>query len=310
MGASVPGDLTGRSIAFCAYDCAVRGLIMHATVYVAACIVAVFIWLMTIGSWSELDGYASNPSQAFTLDFWPIAIVVLWGTVLVIHAVAVLSRRASPRHRVRLEHRRERERERLTEKERASAEPARRRTSVMFTDIAGSTPLAQTLGDEAWAELLVEHRTMVRSRLSRHHGSEVGTQGDGFLVCFDESDDAVACAVDLQSRLDEQRRGGSFVPRLRIGIHAGDAMANDDDLIGRVVNLASRVVDAAEPDEVLVTEPVADNLTRPIVLHDRGLRRLKGITGPRHLLAVAWTDEPTTDEVVIVSDPAENPEIA
>lgn len=274
---------------------------MHVTVYLATCVVAVFAWLMTTGSVSELDGYAQDPVDALTPDFWPVAIIVVWGMVVLVHTAAVLSRQASPRHRARARQRRERRRTRLDVDEPTADGPTRRQTSVMFTDIAGSTPLAEALGDDQWAAVLVEHRSLVRARLAGHRGTEVGTQGDGFLVSFDDPDDAVRCAVDLQRHLGSLRSDDTTVPRLRVGIHAGEAVADDDDLIGRVVNLASRVVDQAGPDEVLVTEPVADHLRTPVVLHDRGLQELKGITGPRHLLAVAWEHDPPDGSVTVLT---------
>ncbi|MCX7620505.1 MAG: 2TM domain-containing protein [Acidimicrobiales bacterium] len=179
--------------------------------------------------------------------------------------------------------------------ESASASAGNRDTSrrwavAMFTDIVDSTLLTEALGDEAWAQLLTEHRRLVRQYVADHGGREVGTQGDGFLLRFDHPDSAVACAVALQRYLDEQRAEEVIVPSIRIGIHAGEVVhaAQDDDLVGRVVNLASRVTDVAAGGEILVTEPVADHLTIDVRLVDRGLKQLKGFDQPRHLLAIAW----------------------
>jgi class 3 adenylate cyclase len=139
-----------------------------------------------------------------------------------------------------------------------------------------------------------------RQRVDAHDGSEVGTQGDGFLVRFATPDAAVACAMSLQRQMAETRERGSFVPELRVGVHAGEAVADDNDLVGRVINLAARVTDAAEPGEILVTEPVADHLSPGIALVDRGLRPLKGFAQPRHLLAVAW--HPTKETIVLTTE--------
>jgi len=65
-------------------------------------------------------------------------------------------------------------------------------------------------------------------------------------------------------------------------------VADDGDLIGRVVNLAARVTGEAEPGEILVTEPVADYVGGELRLRDRGLRELRGVAQPRHVLAVVW----------------------
>lgn len=172
--------------------------------------------------------------------------------------------------------------------------------AVMFTDLVGSTGLAESLGDATWHEMLASHRQLVRECVGAHQGSEVGTQGDGFLVRFDTPDPAVECAISLQRKMSEARSGGAFVPELRIGIHAGEAVADDNDLVGRVINLAARVTDAADPGEILVTEPVADHLSPGVALVDRGLKPLKGFAQPRHLLSVAW--HPTDESIVLTTE--------
>jgi class 3 adenylate cyclase len=106
----------------------------------------------------------------------------------------------------------------------------------------------------------------------------------------------VRCATALQRALEELQAGEQVVPSVRIGIHAGEVVhaAQDDDLVGRVINLAARVTDVAAGGEILVTEPVADHLTIDVKLVDRGLKQLKGFDRPRHLLAVVWQDSADT----------------
>ena len=178
------------------------------------------------------------------------------------------------------------------------ATPGRQWVAVMFTDLVGSTGLAESLGDATWHEMLASHRRLVRKCVAEHDGAEVGTQGDGFLVRFETPDAAVACAVSVQREMGAARAGGAFVPELRVGLHAGEAVADDNDLVGRVINLAARVTDAAEPGEILITEPVADHLSPGVALVDRGLQPLKGFAQPRHLLAVVWH---ATDETIVLT---------
>lgn len=177
---------------------------------------------------------------------------------------------------------------------RAKAGSARHWVAVMFTDLVDSTRLNNQLGDDAWAAVLKSHREFVRGRIDRHGGTEVGTQGDGFLIRFADPDAAVACAIDLQRTSAKRRARVPDTARLRVGIHAGEVVhdGDDDDLVGRVVNLAARVTDVASPDEILVTEAVTDHLTSPTAITDRGLHQLKGIDRPRHLLAIVWADAP------------------
>jgi class 3 adenylate cyclase len=160
----------------------------------------------------------------------------------------------------------------------------------MFTDVVDSTGLTESLGDEEWTRVLRRHREFVRSCFESRGGQEVGTQGDGCLARFSSPADAVACAVDIQRQLREvSDDAGGFPLEVRIGVHAGDAVDDGEgDIIGRVVNLAARVTREAEPGQILVTEPVADHVDKDTKLEDRGLVMLRGVTQPRHLLAVSW----------------------
>ena len=171
----------------------------------------------------------------------------------------------------------------------------RRWVTVMFTDIVNSTSLNEALGDDAWHAILARHRRLVQRALAERNGEQVGTQGDGCLSRFPSPAEAVLCAIDIQRAVDEQRVEGAPQIQLRIGIHAGEAVHDNGDVIGHVVNVASRVTAEAEPGEVLVTEPVADYLGGRLDFDDRGLRPLKGVSRPRHLLAVRWAHEETAD---------------
>jgi class 3 adenylate cyclase len=169
--------------------------------------------------------------------------------------------------------------------------PTRQWVAVMFIDVVGSTGLTEELGDEEWSRVLGRHREFVRARFAASGGSEVGTQGDGSLARFAAPADAVRCAVDIQRQLCAVRDAADGFPlEVRIGIHAGDAMEDDGDIIGRVVNLAARVTGEAEPSEILVTEPVADHVDVDTKVEDRGLITLRGLSQARHLLAISWDD--------------------
>jgi class 3 adenylate cyclase len=157
----------------------------------------------------------------------------------------------------------------------------------MFTDIEDSTALTEELGDTAWHKILTRHREVVRRCIEDSHGEEVATQGDGFFIRHDVIGDSVACAVAIQKSLDKRRNRD--LPKLRVGIHAGEAVQDQDgDLMGKVINVAARVTDAAAAGEILVTELVADNAPPDVTMVDGGLRELKGVAQPRHVLRVDW----------------------
>jgi class 3 adenylate cyclase len=286
-------------------------LFTHIVIYAAVNAFLVALWLMMGGGDVDtLRGYIDDPVSALNASFWPIWPILGWGVFLVSHAAIAIPNMLTPRRRKR---RRETVRKaadsakelareavsaidsvherrmRQTEAEppRPPA-PERKWVTVMFCDIADSTSHNERLGDDDWHRVLAHVRGVVRAALVQRGGTEVGTQGDGMLSRFDGPADAVLCAIDVQSELGQAREKSEFVPEVRIGVHAGEAVEDEGDLVGRVINLASRVTDEAVPGEILVTEPVADQLVGKMELEDKGLRELKGLQQPRHLLAVRW----------------------
>jgi class 3 adenylate cyclase len=242
---------------------------------------------------------------------WGAAIVIHLGVVLAVglfggrarrrrKAMAREARRAAHElhrqaHAAKAERRQERMQRRgasgHAETPKPPSGPERKWVTVMFTDIANSTGLTEELGDDEWSRLLSGHRDLVRSLFVSHGGQVVGTQGDGCLGRFPTPAEAVLCAVDIQKEIAQTRHDTDFPLEVRIGIHAGEAVEDDGDLVGRVVNVAARVTSETKPGEILVTEPVADYLGGELRFEDRGLRELRGLSQPRHLLAVRWHED-------------------
>ena len=154
-------------------------------------------------------------------------------------------------------------------------------TTIVFTDIVGSTERAAALGDGRWRDLLDNHDTIVRHELERFGGREVTTAGDGFVATFTSPSAAIACADAI---VDAVRVLGIEV---RVGIHAGEVEVRGADVAGLAVHICARVAALAEPSEVLVSSTVRDIVAgsrRRFV--DRGEHDLKGVPGRWQLCAL------------------------
>jgi class 3 adenylate cyclase len=157
---------------------------------------------------------------------------------------------------------------------RGGSDPERVLTTIVFTDIVGSTQRAAALGDDHWRDLLDSHDTVVRRELERFRGREVNTAGDGFVATFTSPSGAIDCAEAI---VDAVRGLGIEV---RAGIHAGEVEVRGDDIAGMAVHIAARVAALAGPSEVLVSSTVNEIVTGSRrVLLDRGDYELKGVPG-------------------------------
>lgn len=232
--------------------------------------------------------------------FWPFYPAGGWGIGLAMHYLAATRmrhiqqrRRAQRRSRPQVRHDRHQARHQRRHLPAGSARElgrGRRFVVALFVDVVGSTSLNESLGDVAWARERERFRSLVARCAVLEKGWEVSAAGDGVLLRFESPAPAVRAAVAIQRQLAE-RRAEAFAPSVRIGIHSGDVVDEGDDIVGAVVNVASRVTDAAGADEILVTEHVADHADGAVTV-DRGLRELKGVSRPRHLLAVEWNSGP------------------
>ena len=176
-------------------------------------------------------------------------------------------------------------------------EGERRLVAVMFTDIVGYT--AQVQRNEARAlQMLEEHRKIVRPFFPRHHGREIKTMGDSFLVEFPSALEAVRCAHDIQNRLHEVNLGRVADQRimLRVGVHLGDVIHSENDVYGDAVNIASRIEPLAEPGGICVSGPVYDQVKNKIDLpfSSLGARELKNVGDPTVVFkaVLSWEEKP------------------
>ena len=187
---------------------------------------------------------------------------------------------------------------------RSRRSPKRFLATILFTDIVGSTDLAVRLGDRTWQRLVAAHHAAVRRELQRFRGREVDTAGDGFFATFDQPAQAVLAAGAIVAAVAELG-----VP-IRAGLHTGEAEAAGQKIGGIAVHIASRVMSAAGPGEVLVSGTLRDLVAGSgIEFSDRGLHQFKGVPGEWHLWAlVREGTEPSEDAIAVApSAPAAEP---
>jgi class 3 adenylate cyclase len=164
--------------------------------------------------------------------------------------------------------------------ERPPTEVERILTTVLFTDIVGSTARAASLGDQLWRRLLDDHDRTVREQLRRFRGIEINTTGDGFVASFDGPARAIRCAQAITEAT------GKHGIELRVGLHTGECEVRGDNLGGLAVHIAARVGASAAPCEVLVSQTVKDLVVGSgIDFTERGEYDLRGVPGIWKLFA-------------------------
>jgi class 3 adenylate cyclase len=148
-------------------------------------------------------------------------------------------------------------------------------TTVLFTDIVGSTDRASELGDHAWSATLERHHAIVRAMLGRYRGKEVDTAGDGFLATFDGPARAVRCAAAIRDALEP------LDLRIRAGVHTGEVQTIDGKVGGLGVVIGARIGALAGASEILVSSTVKDlTAGSGVPFSDTGEHTLKGIDEP------------------------------
>jgi class 3 adenylate cyclase len=163
--------------------------------------------------------------------------------------------------------------------------------TIMFTDIVDSTPMTSRLGDEGAMDMVRTHDRIIRSALERHTGSHVKHTGDGIMASFKSAQKALECAIEIQRAFAQhaQDHPGEEL-RIRIGLSAGEPVAQDNDLFGIAVNLARRACDAAAGGQIYTSNVVGELCAGKPTLRFESLGPvpLKGFVEPVHLYAVPW----------------------
>ena len=162
--------------------------------------------------------------------------------------------------------------------------------TILFTDIANSTSLTQSIGDDAALAMLGVHDTIVRDALSALGGREVKHTGDGIMASFVSAASAVRCAIQIQRELEKHAQANPERPlKVRVGAAAGEPVEQNDDLFGSTVQLAARLCAHAQPEQILVSNAIPDLcIGKGLFFEELGEVVLKGFGQAVRAHAAAW----------------------
>jgi predicted ATPase/class 3 adenylate cyclase len=168
--------------------------------------------------------------------------------------------------------------------------------TFLFTDVEGSTRLLQQLKD-AYAEVLIECRRLVRTAIQERGGQEVDTEGDAVFAAFPSARDALLASVTAQQRLLRHPWPDDAAVRVRMGLHTGEARVAEGGYVGMDVHRTARICAAAHGAQILVSDVtqglVIRDLPDGVSLRDVGQHRLKDLAHPHRLFQVMVAGLPT-----------------
>ncbi len=163
---------------------------------------------------------------------------------------------------------------------------------VLFTDIAGSSALSSRYGDEKAHEVRRAHDRIVREALATYRGKEVKHTGDGIMAAFAMASHSLDCSITIQRGIAAYNEEHSELPfAIYIGLNAGEPIAENEDLFGTSVDLAARICDFADPDQILASDVVRQLVAgKHYLFADHGTSELRGMEDPIRLWEVRWQE--------------------
>lgn len=159
--------------------------------------------------------------------------------------------------------------------------------TLMLSDVDDSEKVAERLGPDQWAELLHDLHALVGQLVGHHDGQVARVERDGFMAYFNSAHAALRCSIELQRTFSS---GADTGVALRMGLHSGFMIANQDQLLGRNVVLAARIAGKAAGGEILVSSALKEYTERDprFRFEPRGEFHFKGMVGEHSVFAVPW----------------------
>ncbi|HLK34537.1 MAG TPA: adenylate/guanylate cyclase domain-containing protein, partial [Terriglobales bacterium] len=170
-------------------------------------------------------------------------------------------------------------------------EKFRRSVAVLFTDIQGSTAYFEKFGDLAGLAMVHECNDALSRVVEEHGGRVIKNIGDAIMACFDNCEQSVRATIVMQRRLSElnARKSEEDRSRVRIGVHHGVGIVKSNDVFGDVVNVASRIQSLAQPEQILISDSLFQEVANcGFDITPLGRFQLKGKSETRQIFEVRW----------------------
>lgn len=183
----------------------------------------------------------------------------------------------------------------------------RRAVTVMFTDIKGSTAYFEQFGDIAGLAMVRECNDLLRHVIGSHGGRVIQTIGDSVMAVFDDCDESIRAAIEMQARLRHvnaiKKKEDEML--VRIGLHHGTGIVTSNDVFGDVVNVASRVESIAVPEQIVISDSLQEQISPSgFDVVSLGRFHLKGKSEARDLFEVRWSDAEPAPTLDLASRPS------
>lgn len=168
-----------------------------------------------------------------------------------------------------------------------------KKLAILFADISGSTALYEKFGDQVARRLVARCLAILNSAVVTHHGALIKTIGDEILCTFPTAESALNAACEMQLALNTDNQSSEHTMHIRIGLHYGDVLCEENDIYGDAVNIAARVTALTRASQIMTTAAVVDAL--PLALHHkvRNILRadIKGKQEQLDIFQVMWEFE-------------------
>ena len=161
---------------------------------------------------------------------------------------------------------------------------------IVFVDVSDFTAFTAANGDDVAVGLLNRLDALIKAAVRPAKGEVVKSLGDGFLVAFPSASQAVRGAVGIRRAVEKERQAnGDFSLRLRIAVHAGEPLVEQDDLLGHDVNLTARLLDHCQPDEIIISgaaKSLAERRLKRVNFEAERDVKIRGLATPLRAFAI------------------------